>query len=74
MWQCQTIDEYIAMQPEAIQPLLHQVHAKAIENFGGRLKEYKTSKGAVQLPYDQPIPLELIAEITQWFHETGNHH
>jgi|LSQX01.1.fsa_nt_gb hypothetical protein len=24
--------------------------------------------------FDKPIPFELIAEITKWCHETGNHH
>lgn len=31
---------------------------KAIEYFVEQLKEYKTSKGAVQSPYKKPIPLE----------------
>jgi uncharacterized protein YdhG (YjbR/CyaY superfamily) len=48
--------------------------AKGIENFADRLMEYKTSKGAVQLPCDKPLPLELIAEIAKWCYETGNHH
>ena len=47
---------------------------KAIENFAGRLTEYKTSKGAVQLPYSKPLPLDLIADIAIWCYETGNHH
>ena len=34
---------------------------KAIEVFSDHLKAYKTSKGAIQFPYDQPLPLELIA-------------
>ncbi|HOQ09806.1 MAG TPA: DUF1801 domain-containing protein [Syntrophomonadaceae bacterium] len=46
---------------------------KAIEEFSHRLTEYKTSKGAVQLPYSKPLPLALIAEIAQWCYETGNH-
>jgi len=111
-----TIDDYIAAQPERVQPILNQVrHAirfvlpdaeeriswrmptywqkhniihfaafkkhfgiypgdKAIEHFADRLTEYKTSKGAWQLPYDKPVPLELIAEIAKWCLETGNHH
>jgi uncharacterized protein YdhG (YjbR/CyaY superfamily) len=111
-----TIDEYIAAQPESVQPTLNQVrdslravlpHAqeriswgmptywdkhniihfaafkkhiglcpgdKAIVNFADRLTEYKTSKGAVQLPYSKQLPLELIAEIAKWCNETGNHH
>lgn len=34
--------------------------------FAEQLTGYKTSKGAIQLPLGQPIPLELIAEITRW--------
>lgn len=47
---------------------------KAMEHFADRLREYKTSKGAVQFPYSKPLPLELIAEIAKWCYETGNHH
>lgn len=47
---------------------------KAMEHFADRLTEYKTSKGAVQLPYNKPLPLKLIAEIAKWCYETGNHH
>lgn len=39
---------------------------KAIVHFADRLSEYKTSKGAIQFPYDKPLPLELIAEIAKW--------
>ena len=46
----------------------------AIVYFAEQVKEYKTSKGAIQFPYDQPLPLELIARITAWCYETGNHH
>ncbi|HPT79530.1 MAG TPA: DUF1801 domain-containing protein [Candidatus Atribacteria bacterium] len=46
---------------------------KAIEHFADRLKEYKTSKGTVQLPYDKPLPLDLIAEMAAWCYTTGNH-
>jgi uncharacterized protein YdhG (YjbR/CyaY superfamily) len=46
---------------------------KAIVHFAERLSQYKTSKGAVQLPYDKPLPLDLIAEIAKWCYETGNH-
>jgi uncharacterized protein YdhG (YjbR/CyaY superfamily) len=47
---------------------------EAIVHFADRLKEYKTSKGAIQFQYNQPIPLALIAEIAKWCYETGNHH
>ncbi len=48
--------------------------AVAMEHFAPRLTKYKTSKGALQLPYSKPLPLELIAEIARWCYETGNHH
>jgi uncharacterized protein YdhG (YjbR/CyaY superfamily) len=109
----ETVDAYIAAQPERIQSLLQQVrntirsmlpeaeerivwrmptyrkehniiHFAAFQNhlgiypgdramahFADRLTEYKTSKGALQLPYSKPLPLELIAEITRWCYENG---
>jgi uncharacterized protein YdhG (YjbR/CyaY superfamily) len=30
------------------------------------LSAYKSSKGAVQFPIDEPLPLELISKITQF--------
>ena len=39
---------------------------EAVAVFADRLTEYKTSKGAIQFPYSEPLPLELIAEITKW--------
>lgn len=38
----------------------------AIIAFADKLADYKTSKGAVQLPLAKPIPYDLIAEITRW--------
>lgn len=46
---------------------------EAIEHFAPKLADYKTSKGAIQLPYSKPLPLDLIAEIARWCYETGNH-
>ena len=34
--------------------------------FADRLKEYHTSKGAIQLPIAKPIPYDLITDITLW--------
>ncbi|MCY3412800.1 MAG: DUF1801 domain-containing protein [Candidatus Heimdallarchaeota archaeon] len=34
-----------------------------IENFADELSQYKTSKGAIQFPLDQPLPLNLIRNI-----------
>ena len=41
----------------------------AVEAFADRLKEYKTSKGAIQLPNKKELPLELVAEIAHWSYE-----
>ena len=46
---------------------------KAVEEFSGRLKEYRTSKGTIQLPYSRPVPVELVSDIARWCYETGNH-
>lgn len=35
----------------------------AIEKFKHDLTLYKTSKGAIQFPIDQPLPLELVRKI-----------
>ena len=37
-----------------------------IANFINELSGYKTSKGTVQFPLDQPLPLELITEIVKF--------
>lgn len=38
----------------------------AIEAFKEELAHYKGSKGAVQFPYNQPMPLELIEKIVKF--------
>ena len=40
--------------------------ASAIVTFKEKLATYKTSKGAIQFPIDQPIPLELIKQIVHF--------
>lgn len=40
--------------------------AQAMESFAERLKDYKTSKGALQLPLEKPIPYELVAELVKF--------
>lgn len=37
-----------------------------ITTFQQELKNYKTSKGAVQFPIDQPLPLKLIKKIVEF--------
>ena len=34
--------------------------------FADRLTTYKRAKGTIQFPLDQPIPYDLIADITRW--------
>ncbi len=38
----------------------------AIRVFAGKLTGYKTSKGAIQFPLSEPVPYDLIAEITRF--------
>ncbi len=45
--------------------------SEAVAFFAPRLTEYKTSKGAIRLPNDRGLPLELIAEIARWCWETN---
>lgn len=104
----ETIDEYIALQDESIQPYLQAIrdtihHAipnaqeriswsmptfwdgknliqfaaskrhiglypgpEAVAVFQDRLSGYETSKGTIRLPYQEPLPLELIGDIAKW--------
>jgi len=39
---------------------------RGIEVFAKELSQYAGSKGAVQFPLDQPLPLELIRQIVQF--------
>lgn len=111
----ETIDEYIAQQPEEVRQYLQDVKdvicaalpeaeeriswsmptfwkkhniihfagskkhiglypgPEAVMEFSEQLAEYKTSKGTIQLPYDRPLPKQLISDIAKWCYETGNH-
>lgn len=40
--------------------------AEAIRVFEKELRPYKTAKGTAQFPYGEPIPLQLIRDITQY--------
>ena len=48
---------------------------EAVEHFSEKLDQsgLKYSKGSIQIPYSDKLPLELIAEIAEWCLETGNH-
>ena len=38
----------------------------AIEHFAGRLESYKTSKGAIQIPWSFPLDEELIQDMVRF--------
>jgi uncharacterized protein YdhG (YjbR/CyaY superfamily) len=40
--------------------------AAAIVAFAEELTAFKTSKGAIQLPHNRPLPLDLVQRITAW--------
>jgi uncharacterized protein YdhG (YjbR/CyaY superfamily) len=40
--------------------------ASGVTHFQKELKEYKTSKGAIQFPLDNPIPFDIIKNITEF--------
>lgn len=40
--------------------------AAPIQVFADELAEYKTSKGAIQFPYNKPLPVKLITKIVKY--------
>lgn len=40
--------------------------AAPIAHFAAELTSYKTSKGAIQLPYGQPLPTDLITQLVSF--------
>ena len=42
---------------------------EATEAFADELSDYSVSKGTIRLPYDQPLPVELIKRIARWCFE-----
>ena len=48
---------------------------EAVVQFAEKLDQagYKYSKGSIQIPYSDDLPLNLIAEIASWCRDTGNH-
>lgn len=43
--------------------------AEVVEAFAKQLEPYKTSKGTIQIPYEEPIPADLIADIATWCYQ-----
>ena len=48
---------------------------EAVAFFSEKLDQagLKYSKGSIQIPYSDELPMELIAEIADWCRKTGNH-
>ena len=48
---------------------------EAVSQFAEKLTQAgcKYSKGSIQIPYSDDLPLDLIAEIAGWCRDTGNH-
>ena len=48
---------------------------EAVEQFADKLEEAgcKYSKGSIQIPYSDELPLDLISAIAAWCRETGKH-
>lgn len=107
----ETIDAYIAMQDEAVQPRLRKVRdllraalpeaqermswsmptywkgrnlihfaaskkhlglypgGEATTAFAEELKDFDVSKGAIRIPWNRDLPVELIQEIAKWCYE-----
>ena len=40
--------------------------ATAISTFGAELSAFRTTKGAIQVPHDAPLPTELVRRLTRW--------
>ena len=49
--------------------------SEAVEQFAEKLAQAgcKYSKGSIQIPYGENLPLSLVAEIAEWCRETGHH-
>ena len=48
---------------------------EAVAHFAEELDRagFKYSRGSIQIPYSEELPLSLIAEIAAWCRDTGNH-
>ena len=42
---------------------------EAVQAFADRLEGYEANKGTIRLPYDRPLPLELVKDVAKWCRE-----
>ncbi len=43
--------------------------AKAVSAFAKELEGFETSKGTIKIPYEHPLPLDLVSKIAKWCDE-----
>ena len=55
--------------PEAKEHLGLYPGGEATTVFADKLESFDVSKGTIRLPYNKPLPKELVAEIAQWCYE-----
>lgn len=61
-WQGENLIHFAAMKGHlGIYPT-----SSGVEAFADRLVGYKTTKGAVQIPWNKPVPYDLIADMTRF--------
>ena len=58
--------------PDAEERISWSMPTEAVEFFQEDLKQYKTAKGTIQIPYGE-LDTALIEKIARWCWETGHH-
>lgn len=55
--------DIVAIAPAKNHLGFYTLGGRQTSKFGGDLRDYKTSKAAIQLPYGRPLPTDLIKKI-----------
>ncbi len=66
-------DVFEYLQKPAVNCFVSRSGSSSFLSREARQTGCKYSKGSIQIPYSDDLPLELIAEITAWCRESGNH-
>ncbi len=71
-----SVDEYIASQPEAVRGILERVRSairravpatrRVVAAFQDELAPYEVDKGTVRFPLSQPVSVKLIGRIAKF--------
>lgn len=68
MWKCPKCGREFARQNQGH----YCVKPQSIDEYiaaQDELSEYSVSKGTIRVPYDKPLPTELIEKIARWCYE-----